>query len=165
MINDFKLDITSDLDSEIITLLLKKFITNNNLLDTIKKTLKLLSGEVSIACSFKKGENYFLFTNTGSIYYLVKDNKILYFPSEEWITEKIKSKYKYEGKVVKINPNCGLIINSNFEIIEEFEQVCLGKENKILLNNVIESFEKRKIIKPNLLGVAYIARNSTIYRI
>ena len=151
LINDFELEITSDLDSEIITLLLEKFKRDNNLLDTIKNTLKLLSGEVSIACSVKKGENYFLYTNTGSIYYLLKENKILYFSSEEWITEKIKSKYKYEGKVVKLNPNCGVIINSNYEIIEEFKQECLGEEkNKVLLKNVIESFEKRKIIKPNL---------------
>ena len=49
-------------------------------------------GEASIAGTLNKGENYFLYTNTGSIYYLIKNNKVIFFSSEEWITKRLKIK-------------------------------------------------------------------------
>lgn len=151
LINEFKLETKSELDSEVIGLLVEKFMIEDSLLNSIKKTLELLCGEVSIAGSFKKGDSYFLYTNTGSIYYLENNNKMIFFSSEEWITKKVKEENNLMGKIKKIEPNSGLIINSENKIVENFKQNVKGVEkNTVLLKDIEEKFRKKEILIPNV---------------
>ncbi len=148
---DFDLEPTGEVDSEVIPLLMNHFLKEFNLIDSMKHTIQNLSGEVSIAGTFQKGRNYFLYTNTGSIYYILDHNKIKFFSSEEWITEKISLENKIKGDLQKLEPNTGIILNSENEIIEMFNQECKGKEkNLILLEEIIRTFEDKKIIRPVL---------------
>lgn len=148
---DFDLVPTGEVDSEVIPLLMNHFLKKFNLIDSIKHTIKNLSGEVSIAGTYQKGRNYFLYTNTGSIYYILDHNKIKFFSSEEWITQKISLENKIQGDIQKLEPNTGIIINSENEIIEKFAQECLGKEKSpILFEEIIRTFESKKIIRPVL---------------
>ena len=68
-----------------------------------------------------KKEEITLYTNTGSIYYFLEHNKIKFFSSEEWITEKISLENKIKGDTQKLEPNTGIIINSENELIEKFK--------------------------------------------
>ena len=95
--------------------------------------------EVSLAGTYHKGRNYFLYTNTGSVYYSVVHYKIKFFSSEEWITKKISLKNKKKGDTQKLEPNTGIILNSEYEIIEKFKQECQGKEkNPVLLKRLFK---------------------------
>ena len=71
ILNDFNLKLSSELDSEIIVLLLDYYLKNSNINEALPQTIENLSGEVSIAGTYKKGEYFFLYTNTGSIYYVL----------------------------------------------------------------------------------------------
>ena len=151
ILEDFNLEPTGEVDSEVIPLLMSHFLEELNLLDSIKNTIHNLSGEVSLAGTYQKGRNYFLYTNTGSVYYTVEHNKIKFFSSEEWITKKISLKHKIKGDTQKLEPNTGIILNSEYEIIEKFKQECQGKEkNPVLLEEIIQSFKNKKIIRPVL---------------
>ena len=88
ILKDFNFKLSSELDSEIIVLLLDYYLKNSNINEALPQTIENLSGEVSIAGTYKKGEYFFLYTNTGSIYYVLNKNKLMYFSSEEWITKK-----------------------------------------------------------------------------
>mgnify|MGYP006259653683 FL=1 len=75
----------------------------------------------------------------------------MYFSSEEWITKKIKSKYKIAGDIYKLEANNGLIFDSNYLKINNFFQECLGEEfKKPSLDEIIQTFKKKEIVKPIL---------------
>ena len=151
ILKDFNLKLSSELDSEIIVLLLDYYLKNSNINEALPQTIENLSGEVSIAGTYKKGEYFFLYTNTGSIYYVLNKNKLMYFSSEEWITKKIKSKYKIAGDIYKLEANNGLIFDSNYLKINNFFQECLGEEfKKPSLDEIIQTFKKKEIVKPVL---------------
>ncbi len=147
----FNFSTDTELDSEVIPLLINHYLSKNNLLDSLKLSIEQLSGEVSISGTHIQSEMYFLYTNTGSIYYLTENNKIIFFSSEEWITKEIKRKYKLSGEIKNLKPNTGLIIDSNNKIQELFEQQCLGIEkNTISLDSIIKNFENKSNIRPVL---------------
>jgi glucosamine--fructose-6-phosphate aminotransferase (isomerizing) len=146
---EFDLNLESKLDSEVVSLLMDNHLKKLSFKDALISTIEILNGEVSVSGSYKKGELYFLYSNTGSLYYLVIDNKIQFFSSEEWISNTIKNKYRLHGEIKKLKENTGLILNSNFEITDIFEQECLGVESKhIDLDSIIEDFNKKQITKP-----------------
>ena len=151
LIEEYNLKTESDLDSEVIPQLINYFLENNNFSTSLKTTIKSLSGEVSISGYNSDNQKYFLFTNTGSIYYLLNNGKIVFFASEEWICKKIQKNYKIYGELKKLEPNTGIILNSNFDIEEIFEQQCFGVEkNPIHLDKIINNFKNKKIIEPIL---------------
>ena len=151
ILKDFNLKLSSELDSEIIVLLLDYYLKNSNIDEALPQTIENLSGEVSIAGTYKKGEYFFLYTNTGSIYYVLNKNKLMYFSSEEWITKKIKTKYKIAGDIYKLEANNGLIFDSNYLKINNFFQECLGEEfKKPSLDEIVQTFKKKEIVKPVL---------------
>ena len=51
-----------------------------------------LEGEASLFIFFKKEEKFFIYTNTGSIFYTDNNNELVLFSSEEWITKKFQTK-------------------------------------------------------------------------
>ena len=62
LLKEFNLSPRSQLDSEVILLLLGHFLDKDNLESALKQTIKKLSGEASIAGTLNKGESYFLYT-------------------------------------------------------------------------------------------------------
>ena len=83
---------------------------------------------------------------------MIENNKVIFFSSEEWITKKIKEKYSIKGKIKKLQANTGLIINSEFEIIDKFEEQCLGIEkNVVQFDDVLKRHQNMEIIKPVLI--------------
>ena len=152
LVEEYKLNVVSELDSEVIPLLISHHLEKNNLLFSLTETIKAFSGEISIAGSVNNGENYFLYTNTGSIYFVIENNKVIFFSSEEWITKKIKEKYSIKGEIKKLQANTGLIINSEFEIIDKFEEQCLGIEkNVVKFDDVLKRHQNKEITKPVLI--------------
>lgn len=151
ILEDFNLEPIGEVDSEVIPLLMSYFLEELSFIDSIKNTIHNLSGEVSLAGTYQKGRNYFLYTNTGSVYYTVEHNKIKFFSSEEWITKKISIEHKIKGDIQKLEPNTGIILNSEYEIIDKFKQECQGKEkNPVFLEEILQSFKNKKIIRPVL---------------
>ena len=151
LVKDYELIVNSELDSEVIPILISNHLNEDSLIDSLKKSIKLFCGEASFAGSLNMGESYFLYTNTGSIYYLIKNNKIVFFSSEEWISKKIKNKYSISGNIKKLEPNKGLILNSEFEIVEEFVHECLGVEKSTTnLNEIIKNCKNQTIVRPVL---------------
>ena len=151
LISDFNLQTRSQLDSEIISILINRNIEKLGLLDSLKFAINEFSGEVSIAGSYKNGERYFLYTNTGSIYYLKNKSKVIFFSSEEWITESISKKYNIEGEVFQLHSNSGIILDSDHQIIESFSQKCNGVERIApLFDDVIKNYKKENPKMPNV---------------
>lgn len=151
LISDFNLQTRSQLDSEIIPILINRNIEKLGLLDSLKFAINEFSGEVSIAGSYKNGERYFLYTNTGSIYYLKNKSKVIFFSSEEWITESISKKYNIEGEVFQLHSNSGIILDSDHQIIESFSQKCNGVERIApLFDDVIKNYKKENPKMPNV---------------
>ena len=152
LVEEYKLNVVSELDSEVIPLLISHHLEKNNLLISLTEAIKAFSGEISIAGSINNGENYFLYTNTGSLYFVIENNKVIFFTSEEWITKKIKEKYSIKGEIKKLQANTGLIINSEFEIIDKFKEQCLGIEkNVVQFDDILKRHQNREIIKPVLI--------------
>lgn len=151
LISDFNLQTRSQLDSEIIPILINRNIEKLGLLDSLKFAINEFSGEVSIAGSYKNGERYFLYTNTGSIYYLKNKSRVIFFSSEEWITESISKKYNIEGEVFQLHSNSGIILDSDHQIIESFSQKCNGVERIApLFDDVIKNYKKENPKMPNV---------------
>lgn len=151
LINEYNLMNKSELDSEVIALLIDSHLGKENLKNSIIQTLDKLSGEVSISGTYKNGEKYFLYTNTGSIYYVLENNKIEFFSSEEWITEEIKKSYSIEGKIVQLKPNTGLILDSFGSVEETFTAICSGNELDVLLYKDIKNRKLKSYTVPVVL--------------
>lgn len=152
LINDFELNAISDLDSEVIVLMINKYLKNDlNLIDALKQAIENFAGEVSVAGSFNKGHKYFLYSNTGSIYYLKKQNKIIFFSSEEWITKLVAKKNKLEGEVIQLKNNNCIVLNQDYEITDSFFQTCNGTERFApVLKNVMKNYSIDKLQIPNI---------------
>lgn len=130
LIEEFDLNPISDLDSEVIILTLNYYLKTKDLNTSLIETIKNLCGEISIAGTLNSGEKYFIYSNTGSIYYLKKNNHLKLFCSEEWIAINLKKKYKIDGEILQVNPNQGLVLDKSGVIENIFYQKCLGKEKK-----------------------------------
>lgn len=151
LIADFNLHTSSELDSEIIPLLINKNIEKLGLIDSLKFALNEFAGEISIAGVYNNGEKYFLYSNTGSLYFLKNQNKVIFFSSEEWITQSISKKYNLKGEILQLHSNSGIILNSNYEIIESFKQKCNGVERFApLFDDVKKNYKNGKPKMPNV---------------
>ncbi len=151
LITDFNLHTSSQLDSEIIPLLINKNIEELGLLDSLKFALNEFSGEISIAGVYNNGERYFLYSNTGSLYFLKNKNKVIFFSSEEWITESISKKYNIKGQIFQLHSNRGIILNSDYQIIESFTQKCNGVERIApLFDDVKKNYKNGNPKMPNV---------------
>lgn len=151
LIKEYQLVIESDLDSEVIPALINHFLKENKFSEALKNTIRLLSGEISFAGTFNGGKKYFLYTNTGSIYYVLKNNTVVLFTSEEWISDEVLSKHKLDGEVLQLKPNTGIIIDLNFEIDEYLEENCNGIEQNVTqLKDIVKNINERELTYPVL---------------
>lgn len=153
LITDFKLNTNSELDSEVIVLMINKYLNDGlNLIDALRNAIENFSGEISIAGSFNKGRQYFLYTNTGSIYYFKSQNKIIFFSSEEWITKLVAKKNKLDGEVIQLKNNNCVVLNQDYEITDSFLQVCNGTERYApLFKDVLKNYSSANPQMPNVI--------------
>jgi len=61
---EFDLNLESKLDSEVVSLLMDNHLKKLSFKDALISTIGILNGEVSISGSYKKGELYFLYSNS-----------------------------------------------------------------------------------------------------
>lgn len=118
-----------ELDSQIIADLIESY--SNSLFSieqTIEKALCKLKGEVSIGGYSKFYDKLFIYSNTGSIYYLFNKNKLVLFSSEQSITSKAAKKLYKNYKLKKIEPNHCLIFNQDGLFESEFIVNTEGEE-------------------------------------
>ena len=135
-----------ELDSYVINELIEKNLNSTDLKKTIIDTFKELYGEVSVFIYFKKLNLSIIYTNTGSIYYTILKNKISLFSSEEWITKK----FARNDNIYKLEPGNGMIINSDSEIIDNFNAKVSGDDKLISLDNIRENLRNQSYLEPQL---------------
>ncbi len=141
----------SELDSELIFFLLRKYKTNSkSVTHSIFETYKQIYGMTTIAFVFSEYNNLFLSTNNGSLYYLFsKQKKSFIFASERYILTALIKKQnlnKYfdteQIKNLKSKTSCSLNLKTlSFELYET------GELNKIKdFSNLDINPKKNKII-------------------
>ena len=115
----FSFDRNTELDTYVINELFELFLKNNSLIEATNLVMQELEGEASLFIFFKKEEKFFIYTNTGSIFYTDNNNELVLFSSEEWITKKISD----QKNVIQLKPFTGIFLDNKSRI-----------ENKIELN-------------------------------
>ena len=88
----YSFDRNTELDTYVINELFELFLKNNSLIEATNLVMQELEGEASLFIFFKKEEKFFIYTNTGSIFYTDNNNELVLFSSEEWITKKFQTK-------------------------------------------------------------------------
>lgn len=115
----YSFDRNTELDTYVINELFELFLKNNSLIEATNLVMQELEGEASLLIFFKKEEKFFIYTNTGSIFYTDNNNELVLFSSEEWITKKISD----QNNVIQLKPFTGIFLDNKSRI-----------ENKIELN-------------------------------
>lgn len=115
----YSFDRNIELDTYVINELFELFLKNNSLIEATNLVMQELEGEASLLIFFKKEEKFFIYTNTGSIFYTDNNNELVLFSSEEWITKKISD----QNNVIQLKPFTGIFLDNKSRI-----------ENKIELN-------------------------------
>ena len=119
--NDEKKD--TELDSELIPVLIRRFQNNSTLRDALNKFYQEIYGLVSSAMMFDDLNNMLLSTNNGSLYYCVSsDKKSFVFASERYIMQQLISQNNLQQIFAAENitqlhaGSCGLLKLSTSEV-------------------------------------------------
>ena len=137
----YSFDRNTELDTYVINELFELFLKNNSLIEATNLVMQELEGEASLFIFFKKEEKFFIYTNTGSIFYTDNNNELVLFSSEEWITKKISD----QKNVIQLKPFTGIFLNNKSRI-----------ENKIELNlNGVMSQKSLDEIRNDLMQYNY----------
>lgn len=152
LIEKYKFKITSELDSYVILELLNFFSDDkkNVISNVISSSIEQLKGEISIAGYLEKFDKFFLYSNTGSIYYVTFENKVILFSSELWISMKADNNLRVESEVNKLENNQCLIFNREGEILEELSIEAKGTEKKYINLDLIKNNIEKTISIPVL---------------
>ncbi|MFZ5516780.1 MAG: hypothetical protein ACOY90_09095 [Candidatus Zhuqueibacterota bacterium] len=154
----------SQIDTEVILTLMRRFYSNNNTLKTaLKQTFIEIYGMASIALMFNELNNLLLATNNGSLYYLISENKECFiFASEIFILRTLifrnsLKKYFDSEKIVQLKPwkaclvdldnvevdEVDLMDSSNIE--EEFCTINYCSKNYEIINLSDQNVDANKI--------------------
>ncbi len=137
----YSFDRNTELDTYVINELFELFLKNNSLIEATNLVMQELEGEASLFIFFKKEEKFFIYTNTGSIFYTDNNNELVLFSSEEWITKKISD----QKNVIQLKPFTGIFLDNKSRI-----------ENKIELNlNGVMSQKSLDEIRNDLMQYNY----------
>ncbi len=133
------------LDSLIIAKLINLESKNiENLKDTLIKSIELFKGEITLSGYSKQFNKYYLYSNTGSIYYLLKNNKIAIFCSEYTISKKINKILGNKFDIHKVKKNECLIFDNYGVITDNFTIETNGIEKNYKdLNSIKEEISKK----------------------
>lgn len=152
---------SSQVDSELIPTLIHKYLSEKyDISYAIEKTFNDIKGEVSIAVLFNNMDILLLATNTGSIYTVSNEEKIV-FVSENYIAKQVvDSKCSINGfnkrsDIKQLKAGNFKIINLNtltsetFEISTKYKTVNIAP---LLLSqkNIEEKFEKNELRRKKL---------------
>lgn len=108
----------TDLDSEIIPTLIRKFYQENgNLKEAIQRTFTEIYGMTSIAMLFHDLNNLLLVTNNGSLYYCSStDRNAFVFASEFYILKTLIRESRLQGtfheeSIIQLRPNTACLLD------------------------------------------------------
>ena len=145
IINEFNLSNKRELDTFTIIGLIKLFTgkKNSNLINVLTQSIEKLKGEVSISGYSERFEQFYIYSNTGSIYYLSNNETIAVFASEYSIVEKANQTLDNSFKIKKLNQEECLIFDENGKISNTFNISTKGSESKYKnLNYIIKNIPK-----------------------
>lgn len=153
-----------EIDTEVLLSLIKKELNNNQKLpNAIINTLNKIEGTVSSALLFDDRNELALFTNNGSLYYILNKD-ILIFASEEYFLKQVLKKIKLNLEIKHIKAFEGIIFNSQTFDINHFSQKSKFNDEyvstihgkfSIKINNLKSNFSKEVVIDP----IEFIDRN------
>lgn len=139
----------SEVDTEILLGLINKYY-EGNMISAFQQSMEEIKGSVSVALVSKYSNELLLFTNIGSLYFLVNLQRTqLIFASERYIIEKYLKDRKHQkefvgGEIVKISPDTGILIN-----LKTLESVNFNNVNKTDVEMHLLPIKKIEIIKVN----------------
>lgn len=130
-----------EVDTEIIPELISLSQKSGDTINAVEQTFQQIEGAASIAVQFDESNERILATNTGSLYYILGKD-LLVFASEEYILDSLISKLELRsryntGNTVWLEPNSGLIVNNGFNI-ETFTWTPKGQEKKSIADKRID---------------------------
>ena len=123
----------SEVDTEIFLALLEKYEYRNNFSGAFYRTLQDIEGSLSVALIDRCSEYLFLYTNTGSLYFAVPEDKSDFiFSSEQYILEQmIKMSQNEKGfvrhKIGKIAAGHGYLVHLSHGKIYEIQKNTVRK--------------------------------------
>lgn len=136
------LEISTELDTEVMINLINKFLNYDDILSSIKKSYNEIEGVANLAILFKNLNSFLLTTNNGSLYYIISNsNNSLVFASEKFILKKCIQKIKNYAdnfsleNINQLKANSGLHINTkNFDKklfkFDDEEKIYLSKSQR-----------------------------------
>lgn len=131
-----------EIDTEILLSLVRKDLNDLSTHKAIKKCLKQIEGTASCAMLFDDRNEVALFTNNGSLYYVLENN-FMFFASEKHFLIRVLE-YKHKKHAIKqLKANEGFILDLN-----DFSTTSLSDWN----NKKSELHSKHSIYKINLKG-------------
>lgn len=134
------------LDTYVINELFELFLVNNSIVESTKLVMHELEGEASLLIYFKKEEKFLIYTNTGSIFYIVNNDKLVLFSSEEWITKKISD----QANVTQLKPFNGIFLDKESRIENKIELNLNGVVFQKSLDEIRNNLMKNKYSQPIL---------------
>ena len=153
-----------EIDTEVLLSLIKKELNNNQKLpNAIINSLNKIEGTVSSALLFDDRNELALFTNNGSLYYILNKD-FLIFASEEYFLKQVLKKIKLNLQIKHIKAFEGIIFNSQTFDINHFSQKSKFNDEyvstihgkfSIKINNLKSNFSKEVVIDP----IEFIDRN------
>lgn len=131
-----------EIDTEIILSLVRKDLNELSTQKAIKKCLNQIEGTASCAMLFDDRNEVALFTNNGSLYYVLENNLMFFASEKHFLNSVLKNKHKkYTIKQLKANE--GFILDLN-----DFSTTSLSDEK----NKKSELHSKHSTYKINLKG-------------
>ncbi len=135
-----------DIDTEVLLSLIAQELSIKTLPEAIQISLNKIEGTVSSALLFDDRHELALFTNNGSLFYVL-DKDVLMFASEKHFLEEVLSKLSLNFKIVQLKAFTGFILNT-----VSFETTLFKQKEAFTGNYKIENHKKYSIKCINLKG-------------
>lgn len=111
-----------EIDTEILLSLIRKELSTRNLPLAISNTLNKIEGTVSSALLFDDRNEIALFTNNGSLYYIL-ENDFLLFASEKYFLKQVLKKLSLQSQIKQVKAFKGFVLN-----IDTFEKTAFKQK-------------------------------------
>lgn len=133
-----------EIDTEILLSLIRKESTSCSLPTAISNALNKIEGTVSSALLFDDRNEIALFTNNGSLYYIL-ENDFLLFASEEYFLKQVQKEMKIDFTINQIKAWEGFVLNIN-----SFQKIAF-KQKENFTGNYIPQLRTNHFFKSNNL--------------
>lgn len=157
------------LDSQILFEYITYCIKQSGYLSSFKQLNRDIEGSVSIAYFNINDQVFFLYSNTGSLYYFLDEkNQLMYYASERIFLQDIAKDFRVKtSEIVKINPgdyviflNSQLIRGNTNDILED--QMFITPENGPIIRLVNIEEEKKDVSKTSYINTIQQLKKHTI---